>query len=41
MKSKQSISDLPAMSDDQRNDEVLKLKKEKFNMPFQRAHWTA
>ncbi|MBM3574284.1 MAG: 50S ribosomal protein L29 [Methylocystis sp.] len=37
MKSKQRISDLRAMSDDQLNDEVLKLKKEQFNMRFQRA----
>ena len=37
MKSNQRISDLRAMSDDQLNDEVLKLKKEQFNMRFQRA----
>ena len=37
MKYKQRISDLRAMSDDQLNDEVLKLKKEQFNMRFQRA----
>ena len=37
MKSKQRISDLRTMSDDQLNDEVLKLKKEQFNMRFQRA----
>ena len=37
MKSKQRISDLRAMSDDQLNDEVLKLKKEQFNIRFQRA----
>ena len=37
MKHKQRISDLRAMSDDQLNDEVLKLKKEQFNMRFQRA----
>lgn len=37
MKSKQRVSDLRAMSDDQLNDEVLKLKKEQFNLRFQRA----
>ena len=37
MKHKQRISDLRAMSDDQLKDEVLKLKKEQFNMRFQRA----
>jgi len=37
MKSKKRISDLRTMSDDQLNDEVLKLKKEQFNMRFQRA----
>ena len=37
MKSKQRMSDLRAMTDDQINDEVLKLKKEQFNLRFQRA----
>jgi large subunit ribosomal protein L29 len=37
MKLKQRKSDLRAMSDDQLNDEVLKLKKEQFNLRFQRA----
>jgi large subunit ribosomal protein L29 len=37
MKSKQRVSDLRALSDDQLNDEVLKLKKEQFNLRFQRA----
>jgi large subunit ribosomal protein L29 len=37
MKSKQRLSDLRAMSDDQLNDEVLNLKKEQFNLRFQRA----
>lgn len=37
MKSKQRLSDIRAMSDDQLNDEVLKLKKEQFNLRFQRA----
>jgi len=37
MKSRQRVSDLRAMSDDQLGDEVLKLKKEQFNMRFQRA----
>lgn len=37
MKSKQRLSDIKAMSDDQLNDEVLKLKKEQFNLRFQRA----
>ncbi|HEY8260041.1 MAG TPA: 50S ribosomal protein L29 [Methylosinus sp.] len=35
--SKQRVSDLRALSDDQLNDEVLKLKKEQFNLRFQRA----
>lgn len=34
---KQRVSDLRAQSDDQLNDEVLKLKKEQFNLRFQRA----
>ena len=37
MKDKQRLSDLKAMSDDQLNDELLKLKKEQFNLRFQRA----
>ncbi len=37
MKSKQRVSDLRALTDDQLNDEVLKLKKEQFNLRFQRA----
>jgi large subunit ribosomal protein L29 len=37
MKSKQRVSDLRVMSDDQLVDEVLKLKKEQFNLRFQRA----
>ena len=37
MKSKQRLSDIKTMTDDQLNDEVLKLKKEQFNMRFQRA----
>ena len=37
MKSKQRLSDLRALSDDQLNDELLKLKKEQFNLRFQRA----
>jgi len=37
MKSKQRLSDIKAMSDDQLNDEVLKLKKEQFNLRFRRA----
>ena len=37
MKSKQRITDLRVMSDDQLNDEVLRLKKEQFNLRFQRA----
>jgi large subunit ribosomal protein L29 len=37
MKTKQRVSDLRAMSDDQLGDEVLKLKKEQFNLRFQRA----
>jgi large subunit ribosomal protein L29 len=35
--SKQRVSDLRAQSEDQLNDEVLKLKKEQFNLRFQRA----
>jgi large subunit ribosomal protein L29 len=37
MKSKQRFSDLRVMSEDQLTDEVLKLKKEQFNLRFQRA----
>jgi large subunit ribosomal protein L29 len=37
MKSKNRLSDLKAMSEDQLDDEVLKLKKEQFNLRFQRA----
>jgi large subunit ribosomal protein L29 len=37
MKSKQRLSDIKVMSDDQLSDEVLKLKKEQFNLRFQRA----
>ena len=37
MKSKQRLSDLAVMSEDQLSDEVLKLKKEQFKLRFQRA----
>ncbi|MBM6580337.1 50S ribosomal protein L29 [Microvirga sp. BT689] len=37
MKSKQRASDLNAMSTDQLTDELLNLKKEQFNLRFQRA----
>ena len=37
MKSKQRTSDLKAMSPDQLQDELLNLKKEQFNLRFQRA----
>ena len=37
MKSKQRFSDLKVMTKDQLQDEVLKLKKEQFNLRFQRA----
>jgi large subunit ribosomal protein L29 len=37
MKSKQRTSDLKAMSTDQLSDELLNLKKEQFNLRFQRA----
>jgi len=37
MKSKQRASDLKAMSQDQLSDELLNLKKEQFNLRFQRA----
>jgi len=37
MKAKQRLSDIKTMTEDQLNDEVLKLKKAQFNMRFQRA----
>jgi large subunit ribosomal protein L29 len=37
MKSKQRASDLKTMSADQLSDELLNLKKEQFNLRFQRA----
>ncbi len=37
MKNDQRLSDLKAMSDDQLNEELLKLKKEQFNLRFQKA----
>ena len=37
MKTKQRLSDLRAMSADQLQDELLKLKKEQFNLRFQKA----
>jgi large subunit ribosomal protein L29 len=37
MKSNQRLSDLRVMTEDQLGDEVLKLKKEQFNLRFQRA----
>ncbi|MFJ5367880.1 50S ribosomal protein L29 [Bosea sp. RAF48] len=37
MKSTQRLSDLKSMSTDQLQDELLKLKKEQFNLRFQRA----
>ena len=37
MKTKQRASDLKAMSTDQLPDELLNLKKEQFNLRFQRA----
>ena len=37
MKSDNRMSDLRAMSKDQLDDEVLSLKKEQFNLRFQRA----
>ena len=37
MKSKQRLSDLRVMSQDQMTDELMKLKKEQFNLRFQRA----
>ena len=37
MKSKSRLSDLKVMTDDQLDQEVLNLKKEQFNLRFQRA----
>ena len=37
MKSKKRLSDLKAMSPDQLGDELMALKKEQFNLRFQRA----
>ena len=37
MKTKQRFSDLKVMTEDQLGDEILKLKKEQFNLRFQRA----
>ena len=37
MKSNKRLSDLNAMSQDQLTDELLNLKKEQFNLRFQRA----
>jgi large subunit ribosomal protein L29 len=37
MKSTQRLSDIKAMSTDQMNDELGKLKKEQFNLRFQKA----
>lgn len=37
MKIKDRLGDLKRMSKDQLNDELLKLKKEQFNLRFQRA----
>ena len=37
MKSSSRVSDLRVMTDDQLNDEALKLKKEQFNLRFQKA----
>ena len=37
MKAKQRLSDLQAMTADQLTDELLKLKKEQFNLRFQKA----
>ena len=37
MKNNQRLSDFKAMSDDQLSEELLKLKKEQFNLRFQRA----
>ena len=37
MKTSSSLSDIRVMTDDQLNDEALKLKKERFNLRFQKA----
>jgi large subunit ribosomal protein L29 len=37
MKTSQRVSDLRVMSADQLQDEILRLKKEQFNLRFQRA----
>ncbi|HEX9170107.1 MAG TPA: 50S ribosomal protein L29 [Roseiarcus sp.] len=37
MKTSSRLSDLRVMTDDQLNDEALKLKKERFNLRFQKA----
>ena len=37
MKSKTRVTDLRVMTDDQLNDEVLRMKKEQFNLRFQKA----
>ena len=37
MKTNQRVSDLKAMTVDQLNEELVKLKKEQFNLRFQRA----
>ena len=37
MKSKQRLSDLAVMTNDQLADEILRLKKEQFNLRFRRA----
>jgi len=37
MKSTQRLSDMKSMSTDQLQDELLKLKKEQFNLRFQKA----
>ncbi len=37
MSNNQRLSDLKAMSEDQLSDELLKLKKEQFNLRFQKA----
>jgi large subunit ribosomal protein L29 len=37
MKTASRLSDIRVMTEDQLNDEVLKLKKERFNLRFQKA----
>jgi large subunit ribosomal protein L29 len=37
MKAKQRLSDLKVMTEDQLDQEILQLKKEQFNLRFQRA----